>query len=104
MTKLPLTISEHDFQDQVFEIAKLRGWHIAHFRHARTNAGWRTPMSGHPGFPDLVLARNGTVLIRELKTQHGRLSPGQQSWAQHLGESYETWRPSDFDHILGELR
>ena len=38
-----------------------------------------------PGFPDYVFARNGQVLFRELKTQHGRVTIGQRNWGIQLG-------------------
>jgi hypothetical protein len=48
------------------------------------------------GFPDLVVAGQGGVLFRELKTQIGRLSPEQIRWQERLfaaGADVAVWRP-----------
>lgn len=98
-------MSEASFTETVIQLAKFYGWMVTHFRPAWTESGWRTPLSGHKGFPDLVLARNGVVLIVELKTQKGRTTKEQQRWAEAIGEQYRLWRPGDIDtHIKEELK
>lgn len=102
-------MTEAEFQQVVIDIAKLRGWRVAHFRPARTDRGWRTPVQGDAGFPDLVLARNGFVIFAELKSERGKLSQSQKDWADvlrgpHLGHRYHTWRPPDLDRIVEMLR
>ena len=98
-------ISEAEFQTTVVELATLRGWLVHHTRAARTQDGWRTPLQGHKGFPDLVLARAGNVIFAELKSEIGRLSHEQQAWAAHLPpDSYYLWRPCDFDTAVDILR
>lgn len=96
--------SEADFQTWVIGYAQLRGWRVAHFRPARTGRGWRTPMQGDPGFPDLVLARNGEIIFAELKAERGRLSAEQSQWAFALGRVWWEWRPRDRDMIEEILR
>ncbi len=93
-----LAWSERQFLDAVIEAASASGWLVAHFRPAQTEKGWRTPMQGHPGFPDLVLARDGVVIFAELKSEKGRVSAEQQKWiaATH---GY-LWRPSDWKQIV----
>lgn len=54
-------------------------------------------MQGHPGFPDLVLARNGEVLFVELKSEKGKLSPEQRDWLAHTNG--RLWRPADWPDI-----
>ncbi|MGH7861834.1 MAG: VRR-NUC domain-containing protein [Candidatus Dormibacteraceae bacterium] len=107
-TKAP-AISEADFQRRVVAMATLRGFRVAHFRPAQSRRGqWSTPMTGHPGFPDLVLAKAGRVLFLELKTQSGRLRPEQIAWMDALSgdvalsSRVEAWvvRPSDWDAIV----
>lgn len=105
LTALPQQ-SEDDFQKQVIELAQLRGWRVAHFRKARVmvrgKETWRTPVSGDgEGFPDLVLARRGTVLFRELKSETGRISFEQQQWLIECGG--KVWRPSHWPTIEREL-
>lgn len=78
-------LSEAEFQKQVIDLAKLYGWRIMHARPARTAKGWRTPLQGHKGFPDLVLARVGYTIIAELKTDKAWLDPEQREWLIDLG-------------------
>ena len=117
------TATEAEFQRLVVEAAQLHGWHVAHFRPARTQSGgWATPMQGDKGFPDLVMARGGRVIFAELKSEKGRLTDEQRSWMGALTgrpeyswntwqvtepranpEAY-VWRPSDFEEIREVLR
>ena len=98
-------LTEQQFGEAVIDLARYRGWRVVHFRPARTTRGWRTAMSGDLGFPDLVLARHGVVLLVELKTQHGRLGRGQREWADAIGPGlYRLWRPSMMEEIKAELR
>lgn len=102
MNGLPL--SEAQFTETVIELAKFHGWMVSHFRPAWTERGWRTALQGHPGFPDLTLARNGVVLIVELKTVKGKTTKQQQRWGEAIGSQYRLWRPTDLDAIKEELR
>lgn len=72
---------------------------MCHFRPARTAAGWRTPLSGDRGVPDLLLARRGRLILAELKSERGRLGSGQREWLDALGEHGRLWRPADWDAI-----
>lgn len=101
---LPLTLSEQDFQRAVIDVALLFRWRVAHHRPARTVRGWRTPVEGHAGVPDLILARDGHVILAELKRHNGRVSPDQRLWLAALGEHGRLWRPQDWAEIVGELR
>ena len=100
--RIPLT--EAQFTETVIELAKFHGWMVSHFRPAWTERGWRTPLQGHKGFPDITLARNGVVLIVELKTIKGKTTKEQQRWAEAIGEQYRLWRPSDLEEIKEALR
>lgn len=97
-------MTEAQFADTVVSLAQWNRWRVVHFRPALTNKGWRTAMQGDAGFPDLVLARNGVLIVAELKTVHGRLGRGQQEWADAIGAQYRLWRPTDLDAIREELR
>ena len=93
-------MSEAELYQQVEGIAHLHGWLIAHFRPAQTSRGWRTPVQGDgAGFPDVVLARRGVVLLAELKRPDGALSAAQVKWADALlGPGWEgVWRPQDLE-------
>lgn len=105
MTALRQT--ETTFQDAVIDLAKLYGWKLAHFRPGRTNKGWRTPMQGDTGFPDLVLARDSELVFAELKSDTGKLSPEQGAWRvalQSAGAEHRVWRPKDWDAVVGRLK
>ena len=101
-------LSERDFLAQVIEIGHLYGWRIAHFRHALQREGkYITPVQADgAGFPDLVMARAERLIIAELKTEKGKLSPKQIAWIDALDgiEELYVWRPSDFDEIVEILR
>lgn len=91
--------SEAEFLKAVLALARLRGWVCLHVRPARTNKGWRTPLQGDGvGFPDLLCVRpnTGSLLVAELKSDRGRLTPEQQVWldAFHAaGVEAHIWRP-----------
>lgn len=106
MTTIP--ISEDQFKDWLIDLAKLFKWLVHHDRPARTEKGWRTPIQGDPGFPDLVLARRGRIIFAELKSEKGTLDPDQKIWLEHLDPSDEyeiyVWRPSDRREIEETLR
>jgi hypothetical protein len=103
-------ISEAQFQQQIVDLARLRGHRVAHFRPARTASGsWRTPVAADgKGFPDLVIAGRGQLLAVEVKAQHGRVSAEQQGWIDELRKVELTGamvaRPSDWDQIVRLLR
>ncbi len=104
----PFRLSESAFQNKVIDLARLHGWKIHHTRPAQTRNGrWITPITGDAGLPDLILAhpRRG-VIFAELKTEIGRLSPGQKAWVATLhdaGAEVYIWRPSMIDDIIRTL-
>jgi hypothetical protein len=93
------TLSESDFQAQVVDLAKLRGWWVRHVRDERGNqAGW----------PDLTLIRGHRLVLAELKREDGRVRPSQ---AEVLGllhgvRSVESWlwRPSNWPELEAVLK
>jgi hypothetical protein len=100
-------MTEADFQRTVTDTLRLFGWRWTHFRPARTDRGWRTPLSGDAGFPDVVAVRGDRVLWAELKAEKGRLSDEQAKWLAALGmagQSVHCWRPSDWPTIEELLR
>jgi hypothetical protein len=102
---MALPINETQFASRVLAYAQLRRWHVVHYRPAKTKTGWRTPLVGHRGAPDLLLAREGTVILAELKSENGGMRPGQAAWGRAIGQAhYRLWRPSDWDEIEKELR
>ncbi|HPA82243.1 MAG TPA: hypothetical protein PLS95_15590 [Thermoanaerobaculales bacterium] len=91
--------TEAEFQRMVVDLAGLNGWWV-----------WSTLRSDlarvNPGWPDLVLARDGEVILAELKTDKGRTTPVQRAALALLGSAVEVhlWRPSDWDEIAARLR
>ena len=94
-------MTERELQTAIIECARLLGWHVAHFRPAETSKGWRTPVEADgAGFPDLVLAHaRGGLLIRELKSAVGKVSPEQAVWLElfkRAGVDVGVWRPAEW--------
>jgi hypothetical protein len=64
-------------------------------------------MIGDVGFPDLILARAGRLVVVELKTERGRLGPGQALWLELFRAAdveVHVWRPGDMPSIQETLR
>jgi hypothetical protein len=104
---LPMT--EDELLAAVLGMAKVLHVRTAHFRPARTEKGWRTSVSGDgKGFLDVTLL--GTrLLVRELKTEVGVLTPDQRLWIaawEVARVDVDVWRPSDLrsGRIEAELR
>src|SRR5262245_11699162 len=100
-------MTERELQDAVVECARVLGWLVHHTRPARTSGGWRTPVQGDAGFPDLVLARE-RVVFAELKAGRGRPTAAQEAWLARLeaagAETYvwrdRHWRSGAVDETL----
>lgn len=101
-------VTEREFQQQVIDLAQLTGWKVAHFRPARTERGWRTPVQGDVGFPDLVLLRPPFLWLPELKSKRGRATPEQQDWIDKLNQvrivGSSVMRPDDWPTLEAALR
>jgi hypothetical protein len=93
-------MSEAQLQGGVIDTARTLGYLVAHFRAAKTERGWRTPVEGDgKGFPDLVLTGRGRVIFAELKNETRPLEPEQRVWLDALtiaGAELYVWRPSDY--------
>lgn len=92
-------MTEAELQNAVIDLAHLLHWRVAHFRPARTETGWRTPMQGDRGFPDLVLANGDLVVFAELKSDRGQVTDDQREWLTAVnvpGVLAVVWRPVDW--------
>jgi VRR-NUC domain len=106
------TATEAEWQRTVIEYAQLRKWRVAHFRPARTEQGWRTPVQADgAGFPDLVMVRAGVIVVAELKSERGRLSSTQSEWLEAFRDAQAwselgvyVWRPSSWPEVERVLR
>lgn len=99
-----MKLSEDDLKARIIDTAKAYGWRVCHFRPARTAKGWRTPLEGDKGLPDLVLARDGVVILAELKSDKGKPTDDQVLWLEALGGHGRLWAPKDWPTIQAELR
>jgi hypothetical protein len=97
-------MTEEQLQSRVMDYARLRGWRSVHFRPAQQRGRWVTAYTGDDGFPDLVLARGGRVLLAELKAEEGRFRPGQREWLEAAGDNGKLWRPSSWNEVLEVLK
>jgi len=95
---LDAAVSEKDLERVVVEAAERFGWWRYHTHDSRRSpAGW----------PDEVLVRGTEMILAELKTETGRVSPVQQDVLARLrrveGVEVHVWRPSDIDQIIERL-
>jgi hypothetical protein len=104
-------MSEDELVTSVCDLAATVGLRVAHFRPARTNRGWRTPLQGNggAGFPDTVIWGPGGLLLRELKQDRAYPSQVQRQRADELraaGADVGVWKPRDWHsgRIHDELR
>ena len=101
-------VTEAEFQAAVIDLARLCGWKIVHFHDSRRQVGQQLIGDANAkGWPDLVLARGGALLFRELKSSKGKVTDDQVAWIQVLegtGADACVWRPEDWDEIEHTLK
>lgn len=102
VAKLPDPL-EADWTTWVIHQARRNGWRTHHARPARTTNGWRTPLEGDKGAPDLLLARAGHVIAAELKRNRTYPDPDQRAWLTELGVHGAIWRPRDAETVQARL-
>lgn len=102
----PRDMSEDDYQRRIMDAAKTLGWRIVHIRPLwdKTGQRMRTPYEGHPGLPDLILARRGAVLLIEVKRESGKSTLDQDAWLAAAGQNGFLTRPSGWPHLLKVLQ
>jgi len=83
-------MTEAQLQAAIVAMARHLGWRIYHTRNSiGSDAGW----------PDLALVRGSRLVLAELKTAKGRLSPFQERWLEALEATPAevfVWRPADW--------
>ena len=94
-------VTEAALQSAIMDLALVLGWRRAHFRPAQLPSGkWATHMSGEKGWPDLALARNGRLIVAELKRSGKNPTADQHAWLCALrtvpGVTAVIWRPEDW--------
>ena len=91
-----MTPTESQFRQAIVDLAEWSGWRCY---AVRRSDGILLNETGR-GYPDLTLAREGQLVIPELKVGKNRLQPDQVAWAEALPESvHRVWRPDDWDEI-----
>lgn len=88
----------------MIDCAHTFGWRAAHFRPARTERGWVTPVAADgKGYPDLTLVGK-RVIFSELKSARGKQTHDQKEWMVALraaGAEFYVWSPADW--LSGEI-
>lgn len=80
MKNLPKETGEQ-LKNKIIELAQYKQWKVANFRPARTNKGWRTPVSADgKGFPDLILVNPPLMMALECKGQDEEVFTEQVEW------------------------
>jgi hypothetical protein len=92
-------LTEKQWQRQVTDLAKLYRWRVYHpWLSIRSERGW----------PDLALVRPPRLVLAELKTDKGKVTPSQDEWLALLracpGVEVHLWRPADFNDVVEVLR
>ena len=88
LAKCAGAMTEAELLTQVRQAAKVLGLLCYHTHDSRRS---------EPGFPDLVIVGRHGMLIRELKTERGKVTVAQTVWLNaltRLGESAGVWRPA----------
>ena len=85
----PGLMTEAHFQGSVISVCKLFGvaWFHPHYSERSV-----------PGWPDLAICGTRGFLLRELKTEMGKLTSEQEKWGDLLklaGQNWDVWRPAD---------
>jgi hypothetical protein len=87
----PPTLNEKELTKAVAALAKDRGWHRYHTHRSDFSPA---------GYPDETLVRDARLVIAELKSEGGKLSPQQEAWLEELravaGIEVYLWRPSQW--------
>jgi hypothetical protein len=97
-TTLPPEPEKH-FHNEVVRMARMYGW--------RVYFTWKS-VNSPEGWPDLVLVKPPRLLIWELKTESGKVTPAQSETLTLLGGctdlSVRVVRPSMWPTVMEELR
>lgn len=94
-----LPMREDQLQRAVMDLAQLHGLYVHHCRAAQVRQGrFVTPITGKPGFVDLVILGEGGLIFRELKVGRNQCTPEQSQWiARFTAAGYDAgvWRETD---------
>lgn len=110
--QLDREMPERALQELILQAARFDGWRRHHQRPSPTGrpGKWVSAIQGDRGFPDLILARRGRLVVAELKRELGRLDQDQQAWLDLFGQvpgiEVFVWRPRHWSsgEILAVLK
>lgn len=101
-------LTEAAWQAQVIGLARINGWtriyHAPNGGHGGRIVPGQIPEGR--GFPDLIMVRGNEAIVAELKTDKGRIGPGQAEWLEAFAETgidAYLWRPRDIDQVQERL-
>lgn len=69
-TRFP-KITEKQFMAQIVQLARLCGWLVYHTHDSRRS---------EPGFPDLLMLKDGRIVVFECKVGKNKLTADQERW------------------------
>jgi Holliday junction resolvase len=90
--------TEAEYQAQLVQAARLLGYSVYHTTFS---------IGSDRGFPDLVIVGHNRLIVLEVKSEKGKVRPGQQEWidafASVPGVVARVVRPSDEDDVMAIL-
>src|SRR5437870_109672 len=102
MSAPPLT--EAIWESRVTDYARTRRWLTFHTPRVQIRPGrFITPAMGSKGFLDWVFAREGRILVVELKVEGKYPTAHQRIWLKALGDYGRVWRPADWPEVQETL-
>jgi len=99
---MTVTPTEAQFQQAIVDLAELCGWRTMHVRRSTVRDQQWATVTSITGWPDLTIWRPGRLLMVELKSANGRLTPEQRDVLASLtaaGIDARCWRPADWPEI-----
>lgn len=98
-------MSEAEWQVIVMNLLRHCGWRRVHIGNvnAGQRRGWTVPYVGDGGLPDIIAARDGRVLLVELKRVGGKPTLDQKAWLTAAGIDGHCWTPADLAIVQAVL-
>ena len=84
MPTLDQVISEDDFKKKIVDYAHNHGWVVFHPIRGSRDGRHYTAVQGDSGYPDLTMARGGSIVILELKRHQRYATLEQERWLTAL--------------------
>ena len=92
-------VTEKAFQASIIQLLKLKNILHFHDNDSRRN---------NAGLPDLIVIKNDTIFLWELKSEKGKLRPSQEVWLDALSKvkkvDVRVLRPNDWQQIEEALK